>query len=300
MKIRTRPSLCVWIFTFAYQTISTYRQRRRGGLARPGSWARRGRQCRVCKLWGKGWGLCKQVFMSRSEDLPITVCPSFYPFLICQSAGTDFLIFNIWSRLHACFLLLTEPTNLILMADRSGACLMLVLIFITRHCQLILTHGPWSSPSHLITPLLSREGFLCLLNPESDDPAMIREAGEWSLVNDSQFPAPHSLSSFSPQIPDIEISDLVSCRNPSILPSIKRTLTRSLSGLCQNKQLEHWLATCIVNIWGNQTSGKNESWSLVIDVSAGGRGADGIWYAASSSPPPGCHCELCECRNIWK
>ena len=144
--------------------------------------------------------------------------------------------------------------------------------------------GPDPPPHHLITPLLSREGFLCLLNPESDDPAMIREAGEWSLVNDSQFPAPHSLSSFSPQIPDTEISDLVSCRNPSILPSIKRTLTRSLSGLCQNKQLEHWLATCIVNIWGNQTSGKNESWSLVIDVSAGGRGADGIWYAASSSP----------------
>ena len=151
MKIRTRPSLCVWIFTFAYQTISTYRQRRRGGLARPGSWARRGRQCRVCKLWGKGWGLCKQVFMSRSEDLPITVCPSFYPFLICQSAGTDFLIFNIWSRLHACFLLLTEPTNLILMADRSGACLMLVLIFITRHCQLILTL-PLNISSHLSSP----------------------------------------------------------------------------------------------------------------------------------------------------
>ena len=165
MKIRTRPSLCVWIFTFAYQTISTYRQRRRGGLARPGSWARRGRQCRVCKLWGKGWGLCKQVFMSRSEDLPITVCPSFYPFLICQSAGTDFLIFNIWSRLHACFLLLTEPTNLILMADRSGACLMLVLIFITRHCQLILTHGPWSSPStsHHTSPLQGR----FLVSPQS-------------------------------------------------------------------------------------------------------------------------------------
>ena len=214
MKIRTRPSLSLSGFLHLHIKQSAHiGQRRRGGLARPGSWGRQGRQCRVCKLWGKGWGLCKQVFMSRSEDLPITVCPSFYPFLICQSAGTDFLIFNIWSRLHACFLLLTEPTNLILMADRSGACLMLILIFNTRHCQLILTHGPWSSPSpshH--TSLLSREGFLCLLNPESDDPAMIREAGEWSLVNDSQFPAPHSLSSFSPADP--RHWDLGSCFLP--------------------------------------------------------------------------------------
>ena len=286
MKIRTDETVSVWILHLHIKQSAHIGERGRHGQAAEPSY-----NAWVCKSHrGKGWGLCKQVFMSRSEGLPITVCLSFSPFLICQSAGTDFLIFNIWSRLHACFLLLTEPTNLILMADRIGACLM--VIFNTQP-SLLLTHGPRSAPlaSHH-TSLLLCECFLRLFNPESDEPVMIWEAAEWTIPN---FP-PSSLSSFSCRPQTLRSRILFLAAIPVFCLSIKQTLSRFLSGLCQNKQLEHW--TCIVNIWGNQTSGKNESWSPVIDVSAEGRGADGIWYAAS--PPTGCHCELCECRNIWK
>ena len=179
--------------------------------------------------------------MSRSEGLPITVCPSFCPVLICQSAGTD-----SWYSIFGA----EQATSLLFVVDRTykfdshgrqdwslsdGD-------FDFHHqtpaitASLILTHGPWSSPwSSHHTSLLLSECFLRLFIPESDDPAMIWEAGEWTIPN---FP-PSSLSSFSCRSQTLRSRILFLTAIPAFCLSIKQTLSRSLSRLCQNKQLEH-------------------------------------------------------------
>ena len=140
----------------------------------------------------KGRGLCKQVFMSRSEDLPITVCgpTEFLPFSHLPVSRNRFLDIQ--------YLELFVVDRTYKFDSQGGQGVELVWCwfwFSTPDTSCQLTSLILNIASRRIS--LLEEGFLCLFNLVSDDPAMIGEAGEWSLVNDSQFPGPHSLSSFS-------------------------------------------------------------------------------------------------------
>ena len=74
---------------------------------------------------GKGWGLCKQVFC-RDQGFANNSLPGFLFFSHCRARPPEqildiYSIFGADLQTTASFLLLTQTTNLILMADRIEA-----------------------------------------------------------------------------------------------------------------------------------------------------------------------------------
>ena len=206
--------LCLNFYICISNNQHIYRLR---GEAWAGSW---GLQCLVCKLyWGKGWGLCKQVFMSRSDEgLPISVCPR------------EFLAFShlpvSWNRFLDIQYL--EPR----LQAPAFCCWPNLQIWFSWQTGLELVWFWFSSSPHrsywhmaLVLPLPSHLSSVKTSCLSSILRAMIRRWFESRRVNDSQFPALIAVRFFTQTL---RSRILFLAAIPVFCLSIKQTPSRSL------------------------------------------------------------------------